>query len=249
MNSHQRRTLHALFAHPMDRDLRYGQVEALFHALGADVTHSGGDRLKVVFPNGQETWLHVHVPARHNTVPADEIERLRHFLETIGVTPDHPDFVNAEAEAAEGRRLVLHLSHHETDAFELVDDEVGHLVLKPYDPWNYLHHLHHQHHNEASWQGQRPPEDPEYLQQLTKLIETASQVLLVGHGTGRSDMREVLLKALRHHHPALVQKIVGVVTVDETRLTDAELLAFAEEYFSGTVAPRQIPLAPGLPVE
>jgi LmbE family N-acetylglucosaminyl deacetylase len=250
MNRHQRQTLTALFAHPLDRDLRYGQVEALFHALGAEVSHTGGDKLRIRFPDGQETWLHAHVPRGQRSVPADEIERLRHFLESIGITPQHPDFVTQEGEEGEGeKRLVLHLSHHQTDAFELVDDQVGHTVLKPYDPWGYLRHLHHEHVNEASWQGQRPPEDPEYLRGLTEAVKNASQVLLVGHGTGRSDMREVLLKTLRQHHPDLVKKIVGVVTVDETRLTDTELLTFAQEYFGGGIAQRQIPLAPGLPVE
>lgn len=249
MNTRQLRTLNALFVHPIDRDLRYGQVEALFHALGAEVTHTGSDKLRVSFPEGQETWLHTHTPEQHHAVAADDVERLRHFLESIGITPQHPDFVSAEAEEAGGRRLVLHLSHHQTDAFELVDDQVGHTVLEPYDPWGYLRHLHHEHVNESSWQGQRPPEDPEYLHGLAEAVKNASQVLLVGHGTGRSDMRDVLLKYLRQHHPDLVQKIVGVVTVDETTLTDAELLTFAQEYFGGEVAKRQIPLAPGLPVE
>jgi hypothetical protein len=70
-------------------------------------------------------------------------------------------------------------------------------------------------------------------------------VLLLGHGTGASDLRRVLLHDLATHRPDLLERIVGVVTVDGGALSPAGLLAIAREHF-GNVPRRHLPLAPGL---
>ncbi|MFM7239540.1 MAG: hypothetical protein ACKOZN_08105, partial [Cyanobium sp.] len=55
---HHQRTLAALFAHPLHRDLRTSQVEALLRSLGASVTPLDGRRLRIQMPGGEETWIH-----------------------------------------------------------------------------------------------------------------------------------------------------------------------------------------------
>jgi len=66
-------------------------------------------------------------------------------------------------------------------------------------------------------------------------------VLLLGHGHGQADVRQLLVTHLRRHHPQLLQRIVGVVTVDDSAMSEAELLALAREHFGNQ--PHRRPLA------
>lgn len=86
MNHRHRKILQALFAHPVNGNINFKDVEHLLGELGAEVDNKSGNRIGVV--------LNGHKAAFHNTghsVPLDEVVQIRKFLETCGVTPaDYP---------------------------------------------------------------------------------------------------------------------------------------------------------------
>jgi hypothetical protein len=128
-------TLEALFSHPLVHGLRGSRVEALLHALGADVTPLDGRRLRIRFPGGQETWLEIGEGVHHPNLDPEAVLRVRHLLEEAGVTPEHPAAEPASARGDQSRRLVIHLDHHHTDIFLLDGEEVEHAQLKPHGVW------------------------------------------------------------------------------------------------------------------
>ena len=69
-------------------------------------------------------------------------------------------------------------------------------------------------------------------------------VLLLGHGTGASDMRQVLLHHLETHRRDLLDRIVGIETLDDGGMGDAQLLAIAREHF-GNLPHRRPLVEPG----
>lgn len=69
-------------------------------------------------------------------------------------------------------------------------------------------------------------------------------MLLLGHGHGESDMRNLLLRHLRHRHPALLQRIVASAGVDASACSEDQLLALAREHF-GNLPYRRDLAAPG----
>jgi hypothetical protein len=69
-------------------------------------------------------------------------------------------------------------------------------------------------------------------------------VLLLGHGSGESDMRLVLLDYLQQHRPDLLDRIVGIDSLSMAHPSEAQILANAREHF-GNFAPRRPVLAPG----
>jgi hypothetical protein len=169
--------------------------------------------------------------------------RLRHLLEEAGVSPDH-----AEAEAPQprgdiGRRLVLHLNHHATRAFLLEGDTVERAVLHPHGVWGSGEHLTHRHDRDVA--GQRAPRDTTYLAEITSAIAAADAVLLLGHGTGESDMRQVLLDYLHTHRPDLLARIAAVETVEARGIGPAGLLAIAHRHF-GNLPRRHALVEPGV---
>jgi hypothetical protein len=235
-------TLRALFAHPLSHGVRSSRVEALFRALGAEVRELGDHRLCIRMPAGQETWIRSGCARRQPDLDAEAVMRVRHFLEQIGVTPEHPQAEAASVRGDQSHRLVLHLDHHHTDVFRLEGEAVEHAVLRPHGLWGSGENLTHRHDRDLA--GQRAPADHAYLTAITEAFEGADAVLLLGHGRGESDLRQVLLRHLEHHRPDLLERIVGIERLDDGGLSDAELLAMAREHF-GNLPHRRPLLIPG----
>jgi len=83
MNHHQRKTLHAIFAHPLQSNLHGPDIEHTLTSLGAEISVKSGSRIGVS--------LNGHAAAFHrpgHSVPKQEVMEIRKFLETCGVTPD-----------------------------------------------------------------------------------------------------------------------------------------------------------------
>lgn len=229
MKRHHLRTLQALYAHPLQHGVRVAKVEALFRSLGATVTELGDRRLRLQMPAGQETWIHTSCGLRQPDLDAEAMMRIRHLLQEAGVTPDHPEADGPSPRGDQSRRLILHLDHRHTDVFRLEGEEVEHAVLKPHGIWGTDQNLSHRHDRDQA--GQRAPVDHDYLARLAAAIADADVVLLLGHGHGANDMRQLLLHDLETHHRELVDRIVGIETLDDGGLSDDELLAMAREYF------------------
>lgn len=84
MTKKHRRTLHAIYAHPVSANLPWREIEALFKALGADISEREGSRVAVVL--FQEVRV-FHRP--HPTPMTDKraIASIRDWLELHGVKP------------------------------------------------------------------------------------------------------------------------------------------------------------------
>lgn len=242
MKRHHLKTLQALFAHPLQHGVRSSRVEALFRSLGAEVTALDGRRLRLRMPNGAETWIHTGCGVGQPDLDGEAVMRVRHFLQEAGVGPDHPEVDPASPRGDQSHRLVLHLTHARTDAFHLEGDQVEHAVLRPYGLWGSGENLTHRHDRDIA--GQRAPLDTDYLARISEAMARAEAVLLLGHGTGESDMRQVLLGYLETHHRDLLERIVGVVTLDEANPSDDALVALAREHF-GNLPHRRPLLVPG----
>ena len=240
LSRHHRRTLETLWAHPLSHGLRLAEVEALLHALGAEVHRIDGQRLRIRFPHGAETWLHSGGGGlRQGDLDPEAIQRLRHLLTEVGITPQHPEPQLDTPRGDQALRLVLVLDHHQTHLFRLEGETAEHALLRPHGPWATGENLTHRHDRDLA--GQRAPLDTAYLEQIAAALEGADAVLLLGHGQGESDMRQVLLHYLQNHHRHLLQHVVGVDTLHAGGLSEAQLLAIARQHFGNL--PHRHPLA------
>lgn len=242
MKRQHQQTLEALYSHPLIHGLRASKVEALLHALGADVTSLDGHRLQIRLPGGQETWLEVGEGVHHPDLDPDAVLRLRHLLEEAGVSPDHPEAEPAGERGDQSRRLVIHLDHHRTDVYRLEGAAVEHAELKPHGVWGSGENLSHRHDRDIA--GQKAPRDYDYLTRVMEAMEGADAILLLGHGTGESDMRQLLLAHVRRHRPDLLQRLVGVETLASSNPSEGEVLALAREHF-GNLPHRRPLVIPG----
>lgn len=235
-------TLAAIYAHPLQHGLRCSRVEALLLSLGADVNHLGDHRLQVCLPDGTSLCLHGASGLQHPWLDEEGVLRLRRLLRQAGITPDHPESSSSGPRGDQARRLVLRLDHRGASLWRLVGEVVEQAELHPHGLWASDQNLSHRHERDIA--GQRAPLDHAYLQQLSAAIAESDAALLLGHGHGQADLRRLLVAHLRQHHPQLLERIVGVVTVDDTALSDRELLALAREHF-GNLPHRRTVVAPG----
>jgi hypothetical protein len=82
MNHHHRKTLHALFDHPISGNLSFKDVEKLFEDLGATLEDRSGDRVAITL-KGHTAVFH----KAHHSIPKDEVVNIRHFLTSSGIDP------------------------------------------------------------------------------------------------------------------------------------------------------------------
>jgi hypothetical protein len=238
MHGPENRTIKAIFSHPLQHGIRYQDVDAMMRALGGS-TSVEGHRIKLTLPVAGQTWLDLGNHSEHRELDADKTMQLRRFLQKAGVDPDNPLPPQIPIHGDQAIRLVLHLSHRNTDAYQLIGQTVDHAVLKAQGLWGSDQNLSHRHERDIA--GQKAPTDYAYLHRLASAIEAADAVLLIGHGHGESDMRHHLLDYLKNHHPHLLKKIKDVTTAKGTSLHEGELLAIARQAF-GNKPDRHMPV-------
>jgi hypothetical protein len=86
MNHHHRKTLHALFAHPIGANVDFGKVMHLLEDVGADVDNKSGNRVGIKLNGHSAAFTHAN-----HSLPKEEVVQVRKFLEACGITPaDYP---------------------------------------------------------------------------------------------------------------------------------------------------------------
>jgi stalled ribosome rescue protein Dom34 len=93
---------------------------------------------------------------------------------------------------------------------------------------------HGQTHNKAgSIAGKRASEDQTFYHEIVNALTPALEWLIVGPSSAKDE----LVKHVRHHHPRLAERIVGVEAADHP--TEAQIVAHARKFFRA--ADRMLP--------
>lgn len=217
------RTLEALFRHPVAHNLEWMDVLALIEKIGA-VHQKGGD--KFTFDVGGEHLL-MHKPHTKD-LTSSEVVDLRHFLQRAGWSPAGPSEAVASPEPAAPTLMVV-VDHHGAKIYR-IDTAFGDAAkreISPYDPHHFLHHLTHK--DQSREQGQRAPEDAGFYERIAAALATGGGIVVVGHGTGKSNAAQHLTEYLRNHHRETYQRIVRELAADLSATTPPQLLALAEQ--------------------
>jgi len=245
MKPQHQRTLRALYGHPIQHGLRFSDVEGLLLSLGATVELLSGQRLQVCLPGGETTWIHAAAGPHPGVLDEEGVLRLRRFLQQAGIGPEAGEASEAAPRGDQALRLLLQLDHSGARLWRLDAGGVAADRLLPHGVWSTGQRLSHRHDRDLA--GQRAPIDFAYLEQLSDAMAAADTVLLVGHGHGQSDLRELLLEHLRRHHRGLLDRVELAEGVDDTACTEGQLLALARHHFGNQ--PHRRPLqVPGQPL-
>jgi hypothetical protein len=217
-----RRTLEALFHHPVPHNLSWMDALHLLEHLGSAEEKADGKYSLTM--KGQHVIFH-KPHAKH--LDAREITELRHYLQSAGVSPQNPYGLPAPAEPDSVDVVVL-IDHHGAKLYRvnLASKESGETV-RPYDPHHFLHHLHHR--EEDRERGQRAPEDLTFYDRIAEALREADRIVLLSHGTGLSNASQMLAERLKKQHPDVYARIVRQADVNTSAMTEAEVIAYARQ--------------------
>jgi hypothetical protein len=84
MNRKARRTLERIFDDPVRSDIRWADIEALFGALGGEISEGRGSRIRVRL-NGHDAVF--HRPHPQPVTDKGALKAVRRFLDSAGVKP------------------------------------------------------------------------------------------------------------------------------------------------------------------
>lgn len=84
LGSRPRKTLEAIFAEPVRSDVAWADVEALFRALGAEVSEGKGSRVRVHLEGVRAVF---HRPHPRKETGKEALRSVRRFLVEAGVEP------------------------------------------------------------------------------------------------------------------------------------------------------------------
>jgi hypothetical protein len=227
-----RRTLEAVFRHPVPSNLAWSDALHLIERLGTTRQEPNG---RLLFTIGDHRHV-FHQPHIKELTPED-VAQLRKFLESVGVTPDSVDVVAEENRADGSARvdMVVAVDHHQARLFTIEGTSETERRLRPYDPHHFLHHLTHR--QERELRGQREPEEPSYYAEIAAALAPAQRIVLLGHGTGHSNAAAHLEELLRAKHPDIYKRVVATRAVDLSAITEPQLLALALELLDPSTAP------------
>jgi hypothetical protein len=228
MSISQHRTFETIFRHPMSHNLEWRDLLSMLRVVGEVIEGQNG---KLQVTKGGHMLL-LHEPRGKDFVSADELMKLRHFLEQTEDGHDHP--------VAPGTHRLVVLDHREARVYKT--DRQGSVAerIVPDDPHGFDRELRN---DQNDGDGKRRPERKSFYEAITKAIRGADAILLFGNGTGESSAMEQLLVELRHNHGDVASHVVGSVVVDFNHTTEGQLLAKARQFFdtSPTSSPSLAP--------
>jgi hypothetical protein len=231
-----RRTLDAIFRHPLSHGLSWREVVLLISAIGnAEERHNGEFMLSV----GEER-MPMRRP-RNKDLSASEVMELRHFLIRAGWSPDAAGTVKRDMapsqSAPKAPRLIIIVDHTGARVFgiDLADDDRH--GIKPFDPKRLLHHIERK--ARDADRDEIYPEDTHFFDAIATAASTGGEIVVIGHGKGQSNEAEHLSAYLKVHHKETYGRIAATLSADLPHLSLPELLeigrrAFAQEAVVGS---------------
>lgn len=216
-----RRTLEAIFRHPLAHNLEWSDVVALIGKIG-DVEHKPNNEF-VFTVDGEH---HLMRQPHEKDIGATELMLVRQFLTKAGWSSANTAHAVAQPNPAATDVLVV-IDHHEAKlyALDLSSQDTSMHSIKPYDPHHFLHHLAHK--GQSREQGQRAAEDVHFYEQVAQALVSAGRIVVVGHGTGKSNAAEHLTTYLQTHDHDIATRVVGPLEADLSSTTPPQLLEMA----------------------
>lgn len=216
---HRRSALLAsLLAGKLPRKCRFSDVIELVSKIGEVQSH-GGD--KFVFVLGTQRAFFARPD--HGELRTEDISRLRKLLHEVGLHPE------ASQPRHPGRMIVM-IDHHIARLYQYLGESVPEeeAVVRPYDPYGFHRHLIHR--KEAHYLGDRVPEEASYYEQVAGDLVHATEIVLIGHGRGKSSAVDFLTDYLKAHHPAISERVIASEMADLSALTEPQIEEIANAH-------------------
>lgn len=141
-----------------------------------------------------------------------------------------------------GRRVVAAIDYRSTRIYAV--DAPRHSrpeQVVAEDPGLLNHNLYHHRNNPDGDYNVDRVATADYFRTIAEALAPAEKVLLLGHGSGKSNASVAFHTYLKDHAPDVAVKIVASVGADVDDITNNQLLQLGETYFGENVPRRRLP--------
>lgn len=138
-----------------------------------------------------------------------------------------------------GKRAVVAMDFRRARVY--ATDSPGHSRpegVEAKDPWHLNHNLYHREENPDGTYDIDAIDTNDFFKTLALELKAADEVLLLGHGKGKSNASVLFASYLERHYSDVAAKVVAIVRCDVDDITDNQLLRLGEMYF-GTDEPER----------
>ena len=73
--------------------------------------------------------------------------------------------------------------------------------------------------------------NPVFYESITRAVDDASSILLIGHGRGKANEMLHLTQYWERRHPDVAERVVGAIDSDLEALSEHQILALVREWF------------------
>ncbi len=202
-----------LWAHPLAHNIEWSELLPALESIGVECSDRDGYHLTragrtIVLGSG-----------RNKALNADEVVKLRHFLDQE---------VPTDRKAGDA---IVAIDHHKATVFlNPGTDTLSRVVLHA----NLIEARHlHRHPSAPPFKDNNPLTDHAYLESVAAAIEAGRRIVLLSHGTGTSNAANQLLDFLEEEHPDTASRIVAVNDCDLEALTDPQLVRLGVDLLEG----------------
>jgi hypothetical protein len=218
-----RRTIDAIFRHPLSHNLALRDVVALFAVIGeAEEKHNG--ELEVRAGGEQLSMQRPH----EKDLTGPEVLDLRRLLTRAGWSPDASSPPQA-ASAPPPPGLIVVIDHAGAKIYRIDRSKDGSHGITPHDPRHLLHHLERERRDED--RDETYPDDEGFFEGIAKAVSAGGEIVVIGHGKGQSNEANHLSAYLQAHHKQTYARIVREIVADLPHLTTPELLELGRHAF------------------
>lgn len=119
---------------------------------------------------------------------------------------------------------VVWIDHREAHVMHISPDDIQSSIVHPAKPHQHLHNKRGADKGGVVGAG-RAPEDQNFYHEVVEALKGAQEILIVGPASAKLN----LVKHIQSHDQQIVDKVIGVETVDHP--SDEQLVVYARKYF------------------
>lgn len=223
MSKHLESLYHNLLNGKLPHNLSWNEAVGLVEHLG-EVQPHGDDEFLFRIGSERDFFRRPH----SHELGAEEVSRLRKLLKEAG-----PGAL-VEKPPAPSRMIVV-IDHHVAHVYKDLSGSRprNEHKVQPYDPFDFHHHLIHR--KEAHYRGERVPEEHSFYEEIAKDITPASEIVVIGHATGKSNAANFLSEYLKAHYPDVFRRVIASESVDLSAVTEPEIEAMAKRHMVAAI--------------
>lgn len=214
LTDQDQQTYDSIFRHPVSGNIEWHAVLQLFKHLG-EVSEESNGKTKIVI-NGHTLTLHSH----GKDLELVAIQDVKHFLkasETLAsIANEQGDYV-------------LILDHSDAKVFSSSAENATTTHIEPYDPHGWDKHVHDTHEYARRYTTAL---HHEFYEKIALALRPAEKILVFCAGKGSSQEFDDMLTDLNGEQFGVASRIVGVINLDLSHMTEGQVLARAREAFS-----------------